>query len=511
MNKLVRSVQIVVAVITLCAISTSFAYYSTSEKSKSFGHLYPHYPKIDYGNGDNAELIKRGEYLARAGDCIACHTHAQKGGKPFAGGLPLATPFGTFYSPNITPDKKTGIGKWRFKDFKRAMHDGKAPDGSNYFPVFPYAYFNRISDQDLRALWAYFKAIPAVEAKNKGNDLPFPLNSRFLQYGWKILFYYPYDGQYKYDPKQSAVWNRGKYLVDGLGHCSMCHTPLNIFGAPRRKHYLTGSFIEGFWAPNITQYGLSTVTTAQVVDVFKKDQLLGGSDPVAGPMAEVNHNSLGRLKTSDLHAIATYLKTVKSDSLAHIKGSTQAPNILRGQIVFRRVCSTCHLKGETGAPRIADSENWFLRAKQGKSLLYRHALNGYNSMPIKGACVTCSDADIESAVDFMLYESLTRAQQRALEKIKQPKPSAEDGQQIYTLYCSTCHDKGRLRAPVLGDKVTWAPILRQNMDVLITKTLKGSRKMPPKGGCTHCSTAEVISAVKYMVDQSKTKGDYSLW
>ena len=251
----------------------AFAYVPKGDKTyprKDYHGIYPEYPKVTVPAGGNAKLIKRGEYLAKVGDCISCHTNSKTNGKPFAGGLPIKTPFGTFYSPNITPDKKTGIGKWVFKDFVRAMHQGKAPNGSYYFPVFPYVYFNHITKQDLRALWAYLQALPPVDKKNKGNTLPFPLNVRFSQLGWRILFFYGHRGQIKYDASRTAKWNRGKYLVNGLGHCSMCHTPLNPFGAPKRKYFLTGGFVDDFWAPNITAYGLKTATDKDVVKVFKK-------------------------------------------------------------------------------------------------------------------------------------------------------------------------------------------------------------------------------------------------
>jgi len=195
---------------------------------------YPEYPTINYGTGHQTTVIKRGEYLSRIGDCLACHTDISNGGEPFAGGLPIVTPFGTFYSPNITSDKETCIGNWTFRDFVRAMHHGRRPDGKNYFPVFPYSYYTQVTEPDLRAMWKYLKKVPAVKKKNKRNTMPFPLNWRFTQYGWKILYFYPHDGRFKYNADKSAQWNRGKYLVDGLGHCGMCHTPMNLFGAPKR-------------------------------------------------------------------------------------------------------------------------------------------------------------------------------------------------------------------------------------------------------------------------------------
>ncbi len=189
---------------------------------------YPTYPSVTVTNPGQEQLVERGEYLAKMGDCIACHTNVKAGLPPFSGTLPIDTPFGTFYSPNITPDKETGIGNWTEEDFIRAMKEGRDPHGRNYFPVFPYIYFSNLTDDDVRALYAYFMSIPAVNQKNK--PLPFPFNlpgARFSLWGWNLLFFYP-NSDLKYNPDQSPLWNRGHYIVDGLGHCSMCHTPLNI-------------------------------------------------------------------------------------------------------------------------------------------------------------------------------------------------------------------------------------------------------------------------------------------
>jgi len=499
------------SILILCFLGISAqAYYPKAKKN--YQGVYPDYPKLTVGTGKKAELIKRGEYLAIAGDCIACHTNAAQDGKPYAGGLPMKTPFGTFYTPNITPDKETGIGDWTFKDFVRAMHNGKNPQGANYFPVFPYIYFNRVSTQDLRAMWAYLQAVPPVRQKNRDNAVPFPFNVRFAQYTWKIMYFYPNDGQFKYNSNQSRQWNRGKYLVNGLGHCSMCHTPLTFMGGPKLKYYLTGAFINGFWAPNITRYGLITASRIQIVDVFKKGELINEAGPVAGPMAEVNHDSLQFLTNKDLLAIATYLKSVKTQEPLRVGIDAKASWEARGKQVYYAACHICHQEGQVGAPRIGDTGNWQLRLSQrGLATLYRHAINGFNQMPVKGSCVSCSDKDIEAAVDYLIDSSLTPQQVRQARSVKpRPKATVLNGKEIYTQYCAVCHDKGALGAPRLGDKQAWMPILDQNFDVLISNTLKGSHKMPPRGGCKNCTTSEVIAAIKYMAQES-SDNDYSLW
>ncbi|KTC88114.1 cytochrome c [Legionella drozanskii LLAP-1] len=472
---------------------------------------YPAYPSTAPATGEQAELIKKGEYLARMGDCIACHTNVKGKTPSFAGGLPINTPFGTFYSPNITPDKETGIGNWTEEDFIRAMKHGRDPQGRNYFPVFPYIYFSKMTDEDARALYAYFMSIPPVNQKNK--ELPFPFNvpgARFTLWGWNLLFFYPDDNPIVNDPTKSPAWNRGKYIVDSLGHCSMCHTPLNVFGAPKNRFYLTGTFIDGYWAPNITKYGLESATHNEISDVFSRGELINRAGPVAGPMAEVVHNSLTHLTEEDHLAMATYLKTVVSEDPLGVPGSENQPSLKRGKQVYVNACIICHQNGEMSAPEIGNASNWYFRLQQsGLTGLYRHAIDGYNSMPVKGACVTCSDNDVIAAVDYILNNSLTRSQWSDLTSGGAAKyPS--NGQEIYEENCGICHNQGLQGAPKIGDKKAWEPLLAQNMDVLIEKTIKGDDH-PKKGGCKHCTTGEVIEAIKYMVSQSKTEGNYSLW
>lgn len=394
--------------------------------SEASATLSPEYPVINYSAGDDKALIEKGEYLAKAGDCIACHTDTQNGGKAFAGGLAIATPFGTFYTPNITFDEKTGIGSFTEEEFAKAMREGKKPNDGFYFPVFPYIYFSKITDEDIHALYTYMQHVPKIEREN--TPLPFPFNvpgARYTLIGWNMLFFYPTEAPFEKDTMRSEEWNRGAYLVQGLGHCSMCHTPLNPLGAPKQAHYLTGGFIDGYWAPNITRLGLESASVQEVIDVFAKDELINNAGPVEGPMAEVNHDSLKYLTPEDHKAIAVYLKTVESEEYLSVPPKEKGQSVLgRGKQVYRAVCSTCHQNGEVGAPIIGASHNWYLRIKErGLDKLYLHAIDGFNSMPPKGACVTCSDDDVKDAVDYLLHESLRRAQWHNLKngKIEQEK------------------------------------------------------------------------------------------
>ena len=384
---------------------------------------YPVYPIITPAQGEqeasqNASIV-RGEYLAKMGDCISCHTDTAHGGAAFAGGLAMKTPFGTFYTPNITPDKKTGIGTWTEDDFVRTMKEGINAQGHNLFAGFPFVYFSNVTENDDRDIYAYLMRIPAVDAPNK--PMPFPFNipgARIAFFGWKLLFFFAND-PLTADPTQSPEWNRGKYIVDGLGHCSMCHTPINPLGSPQTNLYLTGGFIDGYWAPNITRDGLSATTTADIDHVFMTNNLLNNAGPVAGPMAEVNHNSLMYMTNEDRLAIATYLKTVTTRDPHSLKPSDKPPTLSRGRQVYRQACVLCHQNGEMSAPLIGSAPSWFSRlTASGLTGLYQHAIKGYNSMPIKGACVTCSDNDMIAAVDYILNESLTRSQRLDMQSKK---------------------------------------------------------------------------------------------
>lgn len=479
---------------------------------------YPQYPAIDYGTGEEADVARKGEYLAKAGDCLACHTDTKSDpwtvGPAFAGGLPIATPFGTFYTPNITFDEETGIGTWTEDDFKSSMHDGSRPSGGFAAPVFPYIYFSKVTDEDIHALYVYLKKVPKVHQENKALPIPFGIpGARYAFFGWNLLFFYPTEGPFEYDASQSEQWNRGAYLVQGLGHCGMCHTPLTPFGSPQTDYYLTGGFIDGYWAPNITKLGLTSATVEEIADVFSKNELINNAGPVQGPMAEVNHDSLKYLTREDQIAMAVYLKTVESkEPFAVVERAKGQTNFERGQQVYRATCIHCHQKGEVGAPLLGSAGNWYLRLQErGLDKLYVHAIDGFNSMPPKGACVTCSDRDVKDAVDYLLNESLKRAQWYDLRLNKTTKTEKGlNGQQVYTQHCATCHDSGTNGAPTIGDKTAWAPIINGDLDSLMADTIDG-QKHPKNGGCEQCSTQEVITALKYMVNQSKEEGNYSLW
>ena len=259
--------------------------------------LAPHTPNLD--NGKTMFLI---------GGCASCHaTPGQDDKSKLGGGVGLKSPFGTFYTPNISPDPNQGIGKWTEADFVTAMVKGTSPDGRHYFPAFPYTSYQRIGTGDLRDLFAYLKTLPAVQDKSKPHDVPFPFNIRRTLGGWKFLFLdgTPFEG----DPTKDATWNRGAYLVNGPGHCAECHSPRNILGGIIASQRFAGGPApdgDGF-VPNITQKGLS-LSQEQVVKLLETGETPDG-DTVGGEMGKVVANT-AKLSPEDRAAIATYIKSL---------------------------------------------------------------------------------------------------------------------------------------------------------------------------------------------------------
>src|SRR5437899_1555046 len=208
---------------------------------------------------------KRGEYLAKAGGCVGCHTEETEGARPFAGGRALKPPFGTFYGPNITPDRTAGIGNWTEADFMRALRLGDRPDGSNYFPAFPYPSFTKITDGDARDLWTYMRTIPPSAKPSREHDLWFFFGWRWTVTFWKWFFFTP--GAFTNIPGVSDVVNRGAYLVQALGHCGECHTPRSFLGGPKSSRFLAGGKgPDGKNVPNLTPTGLKKQSDKEIKD-----------------------------------------------------------------------------------------------------------------------------------------------------------------------------------------------------------------------------------------------------
>jgi len=252
------------------------------------------------------ELVAQGEALANGGFCAVCHT--AKGGQKYAGGYPMETPFGVIYSTNITPDPETGIGTWSEAAFARSMHAGVARDGSHLFPAFPYDHFTKLSDDDVKALYAYFMTRAPVRSPAKGNTIPFPLNIRHLQAGWKLLFFRP--GRYEPDAAKTAEWNRGAYLALGLSHCGACHTPRNLLGAEKAGDAYAGAVVDNWIAPALTAENPSPAPwTQEELQSYLHNGFSVPHGVAAGPMSPVPHG-LSALPESDVRAIATYFADV---------------------------------------------------------------------------------------------------------------------------------------------------------------------------------------------------------
>lgn len=309
--------------------------------------------KVAASGPDDGDRVARGAYLARAGDCQACHT--MRGGTPFAGGRAIRTPFGTIHSPNITPDQETGIGSWSADDFWNALHNGKGKDGKLLYPAFPFPNYTRVTRADSDAMHAYFMSLPPVRQANKEPALRFPFNQRALLVAWRALYFRP--GVYAELPQKEAEWNRGAYLVQGLGHCSACHTPRNVLGATSDRHDLGGAMIPmlGWYAASLTaksEAGLGTWEVQHLVDLMKTGVSARGA--VSGPMSEVVRESLQHLADADLRAMAVYLKSLPHETPAKEAQAALAPDgerILRqGASLYEKHCVDCHKASGAGEP-----------------------------------------------------------------------------------------------------------------------------------------------------------------
>ena len=292
------------------------------------------------GGGGSPSIEQQGAYLAAAGDCISCHTI--DGGKPFAGGYRLDTPFGYLLAPNITPDAETGIGRWTADDFYRALHDGVDRHGQDMYPAMPYTFYTRVTRADSDAIFAYLRTVPAVRNAVDVNHLNFPFNQRWTMAGWRELYFT--EGTYQSDPSRSATWNRGAYLVEGLAHCSACHSPRDVLGGIESKHQYTGAEIDGWFAPNLSSNlheGLGS-WTAQEIAAYLKTGARPGTTTAFGPMAEVVHNSTSQLNDADLAAMGEYLKSLPPESPLRAAAAVPTPSQTRGASLYMDHCSACH-------------------------------------------------------------------------------------------------------------------------------------------------------------------------
>jgi mono/diheme cytochrome c family protein len=295
--------------------------------------------------------IAKGEYLARVGQCEGCHT--ARGGERYAGGRGIVTPFGTVYATNLTPDPDTGLGRWTRSDFRRALHEGRSKDGRALTPAFPYTNFTQITSDDAAALHDYFRSLPPVKRKNRPHALRFPYDRPWMIAAWRALNFTA--GEFVHDPARSAAWNRGAYLVHGLGHCDACHAQRNAMGAVERGTSLGGGTMPGlgWYAPSLRdprEGGVAHWKADDVAALLATGVAPGAS--VAGPMAEVVRRGTQYYSADDLRAVVEYLQSVPQVRSATSPPSTidaKGPVFLRGQKLYADHCADCHGKDGEGA------------------------------------------------------------------------------------------------------------------------------------------------------------------
>jgi nicotinate dehydrogenase subunit B len=306
-----------------------------------------------------AESVARGQKLAALGGCPACHT--RDGGAPLAGGRAMATPFGTLYTSNLTPDRDTGLGAWSFEAFQRAMREGIARDGKHLYPAFPYTAFTLIGDEDLRDLYAYLMTRPAVTTQQKDNRLRFPYSLRMLMATWNLL--YLDKGPFQPQPQRDAAWNRGAYLVEGLGHCSACHSPRNALGAERTgDDRFAGAMVRGWTVPPLNATSKPPIPWNQALLYdYLRDGFSRYHGAAAGPMAPVAAG-LAQQPDADLQAMARYLATFLPEQAGNFSPPQQAAELEQrtygtlqpvsgsGGRLFNGACMACHHDG--GSPKL---------------------------------------------------------------------------------------------------------------------------------------------------------------
>lgn len=376
-----------------------------------------------------APPVAQNYYLATAGNCVSCHT--RPGGAPFAGGLAFDTPLGTIYSTNITPDVQTGIGAWSAADLRRAMHEGLARDGSHLFPAFPYTSFTKVSDADVAAIYAYLRTVPAVRYTPPGNGALFSM--RWPLAAWNGWFFQP--GRYRADAAKSAEWNRGAYLVEGLGHCGACHTPRNWLLAEQSARAYQGGNLQSVvskdkrrrWsAVDLTSspQGLGPWSITDLTQYFQTG--VSARAGTFGPMNEVIVNSLRLLAPEDLRAIAVYLKSLPGRSYS---GETVSPQLASiGAPIYKARCEKCHGRSGRGGffsgPPVAGSA--VVQAGDPASLIniiiygaetpHEISYGAWETMPSYGDVL--DDAQIQALSNFMRGSWGNRASAVSVEAVR---------------------------------------------------------------------------------------------
>ena len=353
------------------------------------------------------DLVKRGEYLATAGDCVACHT--APGGKPYAGNYPLNTPIGLMHTPNLTPDPETGLGNWTEEDFEKAFRHGIGKDGEYLYPAFPFGWYTKVKSEDVKAIFAYLKTLEPVNEKKKPDGIDFPFNVRASLITWRTAFFR--DGEFKPDPNATEEQNRGAYLVEGLGHCGMCHNENKLVGNTSLAGKLGGGVIDGWYAPNITpddRTGIGAWSDEEVVTYLKTGTAPGNRPGVAaGPMRQTIEESLSKMTDADLKAIVAYLRSVPAkESYKQQKLQAFDKPGAPGAETYLTYCSSCHRpdgKGVEGAiPALAGNSSIQTPGPENVLRIVYGGLaaqNGYAPMPAIGQEMT--EQQVKEVTDYV--------------------------------------------------------------------------------------------------------------
>ena len=295
------------------------------------------------------EVVAHGKSLVEASDCATCHTADPQ--RPFAGGKRIDTPFGAIYSPNLTPDRETGIGDWSDADFVRALRFGVAPDSSRYYPAFPYPYFTKFTRGDILAIRAYLSTLTPFRNEEPPPALRFPLNFRVVMRVWNYFFFKP--GILEPDQQKDIDWNRGRYLVEGAGHCGACHTPKNMFGADRRSRAFAGGRVGDWFAPRLdgaARSGLKSWSVDDIVEYLQSGR--NARSHADGLMAEVVVNSTSKISDGNARAIAVYLKSLPAGPPEPQVILPPEDRMKSGEAMYEHACVACHEKDGSSAPRI---------------------------------------------------------------------------------------------------------------------------------------------------------------
>lgn len=380
------------------------------------------------------DSVARGKYLAVLGDCAGCHTAPEMGAPPYAGGVSFTASYGTMYSPNITPDKQTGIGNWTADQFYTALHTGITAHGKHLYPAFPFIYFTHVTRADSDAIYAYLRTIKPVRARPPANRLMPPFNIRPLMAFWDAVFFH--EGTYKNDPSRSAAWNRGNYIVNGFGHCAECHTPKNILFGDETSKPLQGAVEAGWFSANLTgnkRDGLGQWSIADIVQYLKTGQ--NKYAWAAGTMQEKVTSSTSKMTDADLMAIATYLKSLPSAPESEPSAS-DASAMQHGEAVFVANCSSCHSEPGAGTPR--DYPNLAgdtLVAGRSPETVTRIVLQGAQSAKTSNAPVSFSmpgfgaltDRDVADVVTYIRNSWGNRAEPVSVSQVKSIRKTIRSG------------------------------------------------------------------------------------